>query len=207
MGNERLRRASVHFDMFIRPEHCTSHMRVRDWQEIVRDVVESDAEPDEWRALAGPRNRGLGEDLYLAHPGSGVFLLKTYAKNPLERKGVGTQVARSLDEEIGAYLPSDGPEHFAVQPRPTSKQDAEHRARRLNDILKGHREGERSPESLFGDLMGALDSPAFGPLTYDSDRRPDPLDGLAGTFDEEESVLNAEVDDLIDEDGIGRGFG
>lgn len=45
-------------------------MRVRDWQDIVSDVVDSDADPDDWRAVAGDRASGLGEDLYLGHPGA-----------------------------------------------------------------------------------------------------------------------------------------
>lgn len=182
-------------------------MRVRDWQDVVRDVVESEEAPDEWRAIAGPRSRGLGEDLYLAHPATGMFLVKTYAKNPYERKGVGTRVARSIDEEIGAYLPTGGPERFAVQPRPRNQIDAKQRARQLEDVLTSHRKGEASPDALFDDLMDALESPAFGPLTYDTAARPDPLVGLADTFDEAESVLDAEVDDLIGDDGIDRGFG
>ncbi len=183
-------------------------MRVRDWRDVVRNVVEGDDSPDQWRAIAGPRARGLGEDLYLAHPRSGVYLLKTYAKNPYERKGVGTQVARSLDDEIGSFLPEEeGPERFAVHPRPTSRPEAERRARRLESVFTDHREGHRPPDALFTDLMDAIDSPAFGPLTYDSHARPDPLDGLAESFDAEESTLDAEIQDLIDDDGIDRGFG
>lgn len=49
---------------------------------------------------------GVGEDMYLAHPRAGVFFLKTYAKNPYEVRGVGTRVARNLDDEIGSFLPN-----------------------------------------------------------------------------------------------------
>ena len=91
-------------------------MRVRDWDDIVADVVESGAEPEGWRAVAGDRANGLGEDLYLGHPNSGVFHLKTYAKNPFEVHGVGTQVARRLDDELGTFFPeSSDTSRFAVQ--------------------------------------------------------------------------------------------
>lgn len=181
-------------------------MQVRDWQEIVRDVVESEEDAAGWEAIAGPRARGVGEDLYLAHPRSGVYQLKTYTKNPFERKGVGSKVARSLDDEIGSYLPNEGTDRFAVHSRPASKRQAESRAQRVQDTFDPRHEVPGSPDELFNELMHAIESPAFGPLTFDADTRPEPLDGLAGTFDEAESVLNAEMEDLIDEDGIGRGF-
>ena len=40
-------------------------MRVRDWQDILEDVVESDADPGGWRAVAGDRRGGPGEDMFL----------------------------------------------------------------------------------------------------------------------------------------------
>jgi hypothetical protein len=55
-------------------------MRVRDWDDILQDVVESDADPAGWRAVGGDRRDGIGEDLYLAHPGVGTFQLKLREK-------------------------------------------------------------------------------------------------------------------------------
>lgn len=182
-------------------------MRIHDWQDVVRDVVESDVDPDGWRAIAGQRDAGLGEDLYLAHPRSGVFLLKTYTKNPFERKGVGTRVARSLDDEIGPYLPDEGSDRFAVHSRPADSSEAETRAKRLRQTVQSHKHGPESGDEFFDDVMQAIGSPAYGPMTFESGSRPEPLDGLANTFEEAEDVLNAEIQDLIDTDGIDRGFG
>ena len=181
-------------------------MRVREWQDVVRDVIEQDVDPDDWRAIAGPRNRGVGEDLYLGHPNSGVYVLKTYTKNPYELKGVGSRVARSLDDEIGGFLPDEGSSRFAVHPRPNDEDEAKARARRVQETVRTHAAAPTTPDDLFTDLMDAIESPAFGPLEYDNRSRPPSLDGLAGTFDEAENVLNAELEDLIDTDEIDRGF-
>ncbi len=182
-------------------------MRVRDWQDIVSDVVESDADPNDWRAVAGDRSNGVGEDLYLGHPRAGVFLLKTYAKNPYEVKGVGTQVARKIDDEIGSYLPQKNENaRFAVQQAPTDEDDAREKARHLEETIKAHSEAPTTPDDLFDDVMEALDSPAYGPMKYDQTRRPDGLDDLSTTFEDAEDVLNAELDDLVDTDGVSRGF-
>lgn len=197
----------MRFDTFFRVPHEIITMQVRDWREIVRDVVETDADPNDWRAIAGPREGGLGEDLYLSHPRSGVFLLKTYTKNPFERKGVGSRVARSIDDEIGAYMPERGGDRFAVHSQPATRCEAEARAERVQEALQKYAARPAGSDELFEDFMRAIESPAFGPLTFDPRNRPGSLDGLAGTFDEAEDVLDAEVDALIDEDELDRGFG
>ena len=97
-------------------------MRVRDWQDVVRDVVDSGVDPEGWRAVAGDRSHGVGEDLYIGHPSAGVYQIKTYAKNPFQVRGVGSQVARRLDDEIGSYLPRESAGgRFAVQSPPRTR--------------------------------------------------------------------------------------
>jgi hypothetical protein len=181
-------------------------MRVRDWQDIVQDVVEENADPEGWRAVAGDRQSGLGEDLYLGHPDSGVYQLKTYARNPFEVKGVGSRVARSVDDDIDPYLPTGDDGRFAVQQPAEDESDAEEKARKLEEVVQTHADAPTKPSDLFDDVMDVLDSPAFGPIDYEFDDRPDALDDLATTFEEAEEVLDAELDDLIDEDEVGRGF-
>ncbi len=179
-------------------------MRVRDWEDIVTDVMKGNAKPADWRAVAGKRASGVGEDLYLAHPNRGVYLLKTYAKNPFERKGVGARVSRSLDDEIGQFLPEERNAMFAV--RPGIDEDSSERARRIEETIKTHADAPTTPGDLFEDMMEAMDSPAFGPLEYEPHGRSSPLDGLAGTFDEEESLLSDELEELLNRDQIDRGF-
>ncbi len=182
-------------------------MRVRDWRDIVTDVVEENADPDDWRAIAGDRDGGLGEDLYLGHPSAGVFQLKTYAKNPFEVKGVGTQIARRVDEDLDPLFPGeDAGGRFAVQQPPEDEDDAERKADRLEEVLKAHAEAPTAPDDLFDDVMDVLDSPAFGPMEYEQTDRPEALDELATTFEDAEEVLDAELDDLVGDDGVGRGF-
>ncbi|WP_435095444.1 hypothetical protein [Halarchaeum sp. P4] len=183
-------------------------MRVRDWQDILEDVTESSADPDGWRAVAGDRARGLGEDLYLGHPSVGVYQLKTYAKNPFEVKGAGARVARRVDEDLDPLFPGrdDDAGRFAVRQGVEDEEEAETKARRLEEVLKVHAEAPTSPDDLFEDVMDVVDSPAFGPVEYDSHGRPEELDELSETFEEAEELLNSELDELIEEDDVGKGF-
>ncbi|GGL24169.1 hypothetical protein GCM10009037_04600 [Halarchaeum grantii] len=182
-------------------------MRVRDWQDILSDVTDADADPDGWRAVAGDRARGLGEDFYLGHPSMGVYHLKTYAKNPFEVKGAGARVARRVDDELDPLFPDrDDGGRFAVRQGVADEDEAETKARRLEEVLKVHADAPTSPSDLFDDVMDVVESPAFGPIEYDSHGRPDELDDLSETFEEAEELLNAELDDLIEDDDVGKGF-
>lgn len=182
-------------------------MRIRDWQDILSEVTEGGHDPDGWRAVAGDRRRGLGEDMLLGHPAAGVFMLKTYAKNPREVRGVGARVARKVDGDIEPLLPGrDETGRFAVQRPPEDEDEAETMAKRVAATVESHAEIPEGPAEFFHDLMDAMDSPAFGPMEYAFDDRPERLDDVGETFEEAEHLLNSELDDLIDEDEVGRGF-
>lgn len=178
-------------------------MRVRDWQDIFEEVVESSADPDGWRAVGGDRAGGIGEDLYIGHPSAGVFQLKTYAKNPFEVEGVGTQVARRIDDDLDSLFPAEDAGRFGVQ-QPI-EDDPEDTARELSEVLQAHADAPTSPDDLFNDVMETLDSPAFGPADIDLYDRPDAVEDLATTFEEAEQLLDQELDDVID-DSVDRGF-
>ncbi len=182
-------------------------MRVRDWQDVLDDVAGGSTDPDGWRAVAGSRRDGLGEDLYFGHPSIGVYHLKTYAKNPRDLRGVGARVARRVDDGLDPLLPDEeSPGRFAVRNPPADEDEAKDVATRLEETLKVHAEAPTEPDHLFEDVMDAIDSPAFGPMSYEFDGRTDELDELTDTFDEAEALLSAELDDLIEDDDVGRGF-
>lgn len=181
-------------------------MRVRDWEDIVASVVEEDVPADEWRAVAGDRQKGIGEDLYLGHPAVGLFQLKTYAKNPYQVRGVGSKVARKIDEDIESYLPEQSDGRFAVRTAPADESEAEAMARRLEETVKTHADAPTTPDDLFSDMMDALNSPAYGPMDYNQHGRPEALHDLATTFSDAEDVLETEFEDLVADDEVNRGF-
>jgi hypothetical protein len=183
-------------------------MRVRDWDDIVEDVVSSSGDPDDWRAVAGDRASGVGEDFYVGHPSEGVFQLKTYAKNPYEVKGVGSQVARKIDDDLADILPGKDSDsgRFAVQQPVEDEDEAEEKASELEQVVRAHADAPTTPDDFFEDVMDALDSPAFGPMEYDPYDRPEEMEELADEFADAEALLNEELDDLIEDDDVGRGF-
>jgi hypothetical protein len=180
-------------------------MRVRDWQDIIEDVMDSNADPGGWRAVGGDRANGIGEDMYLGHPSAGVYQLKTYAKNPMEVQGVGTQVARRIDEDIEPLFPDEGTGVFGVQNGVEDEDEAKEKANELEAVVETHAEAPTTPRALIEDMLDAMDSPAYGPMEYDQYDRPEQMGDLTETFEEAEDLLDAEFDDVISED-VERGF-
>lgn len=182
-------------------------MRIRDWDDLVEDVVQRDVDPEGWRAVAGDRSAGLGEDMYLGHPAAGVYQLKTFAKNPFEVRGVGAHVARRIDEDLDPLFPRENAGgRFAVNDGPADADEAESMASRVGEVVRTHADAPTTPDALFEDVMDAMDAPAYGPIEYDQFGRPEGLDDLADEFEEAEELLDAELDDLVDTADVGRGF-
>lgn len=182
-------------------------MRIRDWDDILQEVVESDVDPDGWRALGGDRRRGLGEDLYLAHPRVGAFQLKTYAKNPYQVDGVGARIARRVDDDVEPLFPTKESSSglFGVQQGIDDEDTAKERFKRAQSVVETHADAPTTPQALFEDIMDALESPAYGPMEFDHHDRPEAVEELTETFADAEELLDAEFEDIIDED-VERGF-
>lgn len=114
-------------------------MRARDRQDIVEEVVESNADPAGWRAIAGDRRDGLGEDLFLGHPDAGVFQLKTYARTPFDVQGVGGEVARRIDDDLDPLFPDeDDGGRFGVQSAPEDEDAETEVAEELEAVIETH---------------------------------------------------------------------
>ena len=180
-------------------------MRVRDWQDIIEDVVDSAADPGGWRAVGGDRANGIGEDIYIGHPAAGVYQLKTYAKNPMEVQGVGSQVARRIDEDIEPLFPEQGSGVFGVQQGVEDEDEAKEKAKNLEAVLETHADAPTTPQALVEDLLDAMDSPAYGPMEFDQYDRPEQMNQLTETFEEAETLLESEFEEIVSED-VERGF-
>jgi hypothetical protein len=181
-------------------------MQIRDWDDILQDVVESDADPAGWRAIGGDRKGGIGEDLYLAHQEVGAYQIKTYAKNPFQVEGVGARVARSIGSDIAPLFPDK--KHngiFGVQALPQDGERAKEQATELEAVLEAHADAPTTPQALIEDMLEALDSPAYGPMEFDRHGRPAPMSELTNTFEEAESLLTREFEDIVDET-VSRGI-
>jgi len=76
-------------------------MRIKPRNQILQEIIdESKRHRRGWRAVFGRDHDRFSYDYYICHPQVGVYLLKEFHKNPYVIKGVGSKIARSIDDEI-----------------------------------------------------------------------------------------------------------
>jgi hypothetical protein len=76
-------------------------VKIKSRNDILKDIiVDGKKHPKGWNAVFGKDNTLFSHDCYLFHPNIGIYLLKEYNKNPFETKGVGTKLARHIDQDI-----------------------------------------------------------------------------------------------------------
>jgi hypothetical protein len=80
-------------------------VQIKQRNELLTDVLkDAKHHPDGWKAVFGKDSYLLSNDYYLYHPDSGLYLLKEYNKNPIQRTGVGAKIARHVDQDISKEI-------------------------------------------------------------------------------------------------------
>jgi hypothetical protein len=78
---------------------------------------------------------------------------------------------------------------------------------RVEETLRAHVDAPTTSLDLFEDVMVAIGSPAYGPLDYRGiGNRPESLDILAREFHDMDRKLELKLEEMIKDDGIGKGF-
>ena len=76
-------------------------VKIKPRNDILRDIIQDGKKhPKGWNAAFGKDSSSFSHDCYIFHPNIGIYLLKEYNKNPFEVKGIGSKLARRIDEDI-----------------------------------------------------------------------------------------------------------
>ncbi|MHA2227127.1 MAG: hypothetical protein ACXAC8_18065 [Candidatus Hodarchaeales archaeon] len=77
-------------------------MTIKSLQEILRDILKDGRKtPGEWKSISAPTRDRSGSDLLLFHPDTGpIYQVKAYEKNPYQITGIGSKLARDVDEDF-----------------------------------------------------------------------------------------------------------
>jgi hypothetical protein len=76
-------------------------VKIKPRNDILKDIIhDGKKHPKGWNAAFGRDVTSSSHDCYIFHPQIGIYLLKEYNKSPFEVKGVGSKLARHIDEDI-----------------------------------------------------------------------------------------------------------
>ncbi len=76
-------------------------MEIKQRHELLQDIIrDSKKKPDGWKAAFGKDSLNTSYDAYIFNPDVGIYLLKEYQENPYVLRGLGTKIARRIDDDI-----------------------------------------------------------------------------------------------------------
>lgn len=76
-------------------------MNIKSRNDILTDIIrDGKKHPKGWSAAFGNDLESFSHDCFIFHPSVGIYLLKEYNKNPYKVKGVGSKIARHIDDDI-----------------------------------------------------------------------------------------------------------
>ena len=91
-------------------------MKIKPRNDILKDILrDGKKHPKGWNAAFGKDPTSYSHDCYIFHPQIGIYLLKEYNKNPFEVKGVGSKLARHLDDDIEEQMRKNSGDFGIIQ--------------------------------------------------------------------------------------------
>ena len=80
-------------------------MKIKSRAEILNDIIEDSKNfPKGWRAAFGKNDDLFSNDYYIFNQNTGLYFLREYQKNPFQIKGIGTKIARHIDDDISEKI-------------------------------------------------------------------------------------------------------
>ena len=91
-------------------------MKIKTRSEILADIIhDSIKNPTGWSAAIGKDRQTLSNDYYIFNPNVGCYLLKEYQKTPYEKKGLGSKIARNIDDDIEKTITKNAGDFGIIQ--------------------------------------------------------------------------------------------
>jgi hypothetical protein len=91
-------------------------LKIKNRNDTLNEIINKAKKfPDGWKAVFGLDQKLLSNDYYLINPSIGIYLLKEFNKNPYETRGIGSHIARQVDDEIELNIQKYGGDFGILQ--------------------------------------------------------------------------------------------
>ena len=164
-------------------------MKIKHRSEILNDIIkDSKKHPKGWKATFGRDNNLLSNDCYIFNPNVGIYLIKEYQKNPFQIKGIGTKIARNIDEDITEKIHKKAGDFGIIQGN-------------IQKIIRNLDKGIH-PQRIFEEGLRGHDLGIRIPVKGKASTSKDTFDYLQGTFSSKQKTINSKFEKMISDDGI-----
>ncbi len=164
-------------------------VKIKVRNDILKDIIrDGKKHPKGWNAAFGKDSTSFSHDCYIFHPNIGIYLLKEYNKNPFEVKGVGSKLARRIDEDIEEQMRKKSGDFGIMQGD-------------LRKILTNINRGVH-PEQILNSAIKGEDLGLTIPVRGRASTSENTFHSLKSTFSCQQKKLEACFEKMVSDDGL-----
>jgi hypothetical protein len=168
-------------------------VKIKTRNDILKDIIrDGKTYPKGWNAAFGKDNETFSHDCYIFHPNIGIYLLKEYNKNPFEIKGVGSKLARHIDQDIQEQIQKKSGNFGIIQGD-------------IGKILANISRGI-PPERILTSALQGEDLGLTIPIRGHASTSEDTFHSLKNTLSQQQKKLESCFEKILYEDGLHRSY-
>ncbi len=170
-------------------------MKIKNRNEILNDIIlDGKKHPKGWQAIFGQDNQRLTRDCYIMNPEIGVYYMKEYNKNPFIVKGIGSKIARKIDDEIENEISKNEGDFGIIQGD-------------FRKIIKNIQKGIK-PEKIFNEaIKGKKDLGLKIPVRGKASSSEEQFKNINQTLSNNRKKINSKIEEIANEDGLYQPYG
>lgn len=169
-------------------------MKIKLRTDILSDIIrDAKKHPKGWHASFGHDTNVHSHDYYIFHPDIGIYLLKEYNKNPFETKGIGSKLARRIDDDIYESM-TKKTGNFGIIQGDIQKI--------LHNINRGI-----PPQEILASAIRGKDLGIKIPVQGHASTSKDTFHFLKNTFSSQQKKLRTSFEKLASDDGMYSSYG
>jgi len=168
-------------------------VKIKPRNDILTDIIrDAKKHPKGWSAAFGQDSDLFSHDCYIFHPSIGIYLLKEYNKNPFEVKGIGSKLARHIDEDIEEQITRKSGDFGILQGD-------------IKKILTNINRGI-PPQQILNSAINGGDLGLTIPVQGRVSTSKDTFHSLKNTFSSQQKKLGTCFEKMVSDDGIYKSY-
>ena len=164
-------------------------MKIQARERILSDIIcKSKKYSTDWKAAYHKVPNSFSTEYYIFHENVGVYLIQEYQKSPYKIRGIGSQIARKVDEEVQDQITRHSGNFGIIQGD-------------FNKIMKNLKQG-LSPETI---ICGAFQGEDYGiniPVKGKISTSHQIISNLNHKYNVEQRKLSKKLDLMMQDDNI-----
>ncbi len=164
-------------------------MKIKPRSELLNDLIRDSKKKSEgWKAAFYKDSNLLSNDYYILNPNVGVYLIKEYQKNPFRIEGIGSKIARKVDEDVEESIIKNSGDFGIVQGD-------------INKIVKNIKKGVH-PQTILEQGIKGKDMGIKVPLKGKASSSKNTIDKLNNSYSKQKKKIDMKFSKKASDEGL-----